>query len=209
MALVRGKGALWQEGVEQGVQDVVRDMYLEHEWTLLQTVPCLAYSSKLDTLSGWHGDDFYTEGEPETLDEIDEMILRTFKAKVLPRLGPGANVESTILRRTLKWSTEGIHLTPDAKHVQNLAGSSSRSRCEAESDTLFPSHWSRSARCVGAVGCCGSTVFRRGTGIALYLGPDRFRLAVCDKGACTRHADAEQAFDDEAQASGPVLAWYG
>ena len=41
-------------------QDVVCNMYLEHEWTLLQTVPCLAYSSKLDILSGWHGDDFCT-----------------------------------------------------------------------------------------------------------------------------------------------------
>ena len=61
-------------------QDVVRDMYVAYEWTLLQTVPCLAHSSRLDALSGWHGDDFYTEGEPETLDEVDAMILGTFKA---------------------------------------------------------------------------------------------------------------------------------
>ena len=41
-------------------QDVVRDMYVAYGWTLLQTVPCFAYSSRLDALSGWHGDDFYT-----------------------------------------------------------------------------------------------------------------------------------------------------
>ena len=103
-------------------QDVVCNMYLGYEWTLLQTVPCLAYSSKLDILSGWHGDDFYTEGEPEALDEVDTMILGTFKAKVLPRLGPGANTEGTILRRNLKWTTEGVHLMPDPKHIENLAG---------------------------------------------------------------------------------------
>ena len=52
-------------------QDVVRDMFVANEWTLLQTVPCLAYSSRLDALTGWHGDDFYMEGERETLDEVD------------------------------------------------------------------------------------------------------------------------------------------
>ena len=40
----------------------------------------------LDSLAGWHGDDFYTESEPGELDEVDEMILASFKAKVLPRL---------------------------------------------------------------------------------------------------------------------------
>ena len=169
-------------------QDVVRNMYLEYEWTLLQTVPCLAYSSKLDTLSGWHGDDFYTEGESEALDEIDEMILRTFKAKVLPRLGPGANVESTILRRTLKWSTEGVHLTPDAKHVENLAGSPRGQGCEAESDTLFPSHWSWTTRCVGTVGCCGGNRVPKRYGNRIVPRPGQIRLAVCDKGACTSRA---------------------
>ena len=87
-------------------QDVARGMHFENEWILLQTVPCLACSSKLDALSGWHGDDFYTEGEPEALDDVDAMILGTFKAKVLPRLGAGANTEGTILRRTLKWTAE-------------------------------------------------------------------------------------------------------
>ena len=58
---------------------------------------CLAYCGRLDSLTGWHGDDFYKEGEPGALDEVDEMILASFKAKVLPRLGPGASTEGTIL----------------------------------------------------------------------------------------------------------------
>ena len=36
----------------------VREMYTTYEWTLLQTVPCLAYCGRLDSLAGWHGDDF-------------------------------------------------------------------------------------------------------------------------------------------------------
>ena len=82
-------------------------MYSTYEWTLLQTVPCLAYCGRLDSLAGWHGDDFYTEGEPGALDEVDEMILASFKAKVLPRLELGASTEGTILRRILRWSEEG------------------------------------------------------------------------------------------------------
>ena len=48
------------------------------------------------------------------------MILASFKAKVLPRLGPGASTEGTILRRILRWSPEGVHMAPDTKHVENL-----------------------------------------------------------------------------------------
>ena len=62
-------------------QEVVREMYTTYEWTLLQTVPRLAYCGRLDSLAGWHGDDFYTEGEPCALDEVDEMILTSFKAR--------------------------------------------------------------------------------------------------------------------------------
>ena len=87
-------------------QEVVREMYTTCGWTLLQTVPCLAYCGRLGSLTGWHGDDFYTEGEPGALDEVDEMILASFKAKVLPRLGPGASTEGTILRRILESDTQ-------------------------------------------------------------------------------------------------------
>ena len=59
--------ALWgMRESSKAFQDVVRDMYVAYEWTLLHTVPCLAYSSRLHALSGWHGDDLCTEFEPET-----------------------------------------------------------------------------------------------------------------------------------------------
>ena len=108
-------------GSSKAFQEVVREMYTTYGWVVLQTVPCLAYCGRLDSLAGWHGDDLYTESEPGALDEVDEMILASFKAKVLPRLGSGASIEGTILRRILRWSAEGVHMVPDAKHVENLA----------------------------------------------------------------------------------------
>ena len=47
-------------------QEVVREMYTTFRWTLLQTVPCFAYCGRLDSLAGWHGDDFHTEDEPSS-----------------------------------------------------------------------------------------------------------------------------------------------
>ena len=55
-------------------------------------------------MAGWPGDDFYTEREPGALHEVDEMILASCKAKLLPRLGPGASTEGAVLRRILRWS---------------------------------------------------------------------------------------------------------
>ena len=144
-------------------------------WTLLQNVPCHAYCGRPDSSAGWHGDDFYTEGEPGALDEADEMVLASFKAKVLPRLGPGASTEVTILRRILRWSEEGVHIAPDAKHVANLT-----SLLEVKGAKPSPTPSSR------ATGRWQRDVLElfdscRGTGIALYLGPDRFDLQFAKK----------------------------
>ena len=162
-------------------QEVMREMYTTHEWTLLQTVPCLAYCGRLDSLAGWHGDDFYTEGEPGALGEVDEMILASFKAKVLPRLGPRASTEGTIQGRILRWSQEGVQMAPDAKHVENLASllevkgakpsptPSSRATCRGQRDVLELQT------------AAEATVFRRGTETALYLGPHTFDLQFATK----------------------------
>ena len=141
-------------------------MYTTYGWTLLQTVPCFAYCGRLDSLAGWHGDDFYTEGEPRALDEVDEMILASFKAKVLPRLGRGASTEGTILRRIFRWSLEAVHTAPDAKHVKNLA-----SLFEVKGAKRSPTPSSRATGrgqrdVLELLTAAEATVFRSGSGIA-------------------------------------------
>ena len=153
-------------------QEVVREMYTTYEWTLLQTVQCLAYCGRLDFLAGWHGDDIYTEGEPSAA---------SFKARVLPRLGPGASTEGTILRRIFRWSSEGVHMAPDAKHVENLA-----SLLEVKGAKPSPTPRSRATGrgqrdVLELLTAAEATMFRRGTGIALYLGPNRFDLQFATK----------------------------
>ena len=116
----------------------------------MSTAPVPDDAMEVDALCG-HGDDFHTEGEPETLDEVDMMILGTFTAKVLPR---------------------------------------SRATGRDQRDVLVPLTASE------------ATVFRRSTGIALCLDPDRLRPTVCNERARTRHANARQDFDDETQTDG-------
>lgn len=50
---------------------------------------------------------------------LDNIITSEFKAKVEPRLGPGARSVGALLRRTLPWRTMGVFIK---KHFENLAG---------------------------------------------------------------------------------------
>ena len=107
------------------------------------------------------------------------MILASFKAKVLPRLGPGASTEGSILRRILRWSEEGVHMAPDAKHLENLA---SLLEVKGAKPSLSSRATGRGQRDVWEpLTAAEATVFGRGTGIAVYLGPDRFDLQFATK----------------------------
>ena len=113
--------------------------------------------------------DFNTDGEPGALDEVDETILASFKAKVHPRLDPGASTEGTILRRIFRRSPEGVHVALDAKHMENLA-----SLLEVKGAKPSPTPSSRATgrgqrNVLELLTAAEATVFRRGWGIALYL----------------------------------------
>ena len=43
-------------------------MYLAKSWIEIKVVACVFYQQKYDAVSSHHGDDFYTEAEPEDLD---------------------------------------------------------------------------------------------------------------------------------------------
>ena len=93
----------------------------------------------------------------------------------------GASAEGTILRRNLRWSEEGVHMAPDGKHVENLA-----SFLEVKGAKPSPTPSSRATGrgqrdVLELLTTAEATVFRRGTGIDLYLGPDRFDLQFATK----------------------------
>ncbi|CAK0826802.1 unnamed protein product [Prorocentrum cordatum] len=145
-------------------QELVRDTYREHGWNIMSTAPCLAYHSEWDCLSGFHGDDFYTEGEPQQLDKADAMITGNFNAKILPRVGQTAEDIGLVLWRLLLWSPNRFMLLPDPKHFENLS---------TLLDLKGPSDWQERTRCTRGAGA--------GTGICMYIGPDRFDIQFAVK----------------------------
>ena len=66
----------------------VHRMFAADGWVMVKTVPCLAYHAKRDTLCGFHGDDFYTEGEPSVLDELTTRSLSTSRLRSCRASGP-------------------------------------------------------------------------------------------------------------------------
>ena len=123
---------------------------------LLQTVPCLAYSSRLDAQSGWHGDDFYTEGEAETLDEVDMMNLGDLQSQSASTVG--TRCERGGYDPETRPQVVNGRCSPDARcEACGESGESPRGQgCEVKSNTLFTCHWSRPEGRAGAVDSFGS-----------------------------------------------------
>ena len=80
-------------------------------------------------------------------------------------------------------------MAPDARRVENLA-----SLLEVKGAKPSPTPSSRATgrgqrNVLELLTAAETTVFRRGTGIALLFGPDRFDLQFSTR-TCSRHADA-------------------
>ncbi|CAK0869006.1 unnamed protein product [Prorocentrum cordatum] len=162
-------------------QELVRDTYREHGWNILSTVPCLAYHSEWDYLSGFHGDDFYTEDEPQQLDNFDAMITGRFKAKILPRVGPAAEDKGLVLRRLLLWSPNGFMLLPDPKHFENLSTLLDLKGAKPSPTPASRATGKNARDALEGLKRAEKAIYRRGTGICMYIGPDRFDIQFAVK----------------------------
>jgi hypothetical protein len=69
-----------------------------------------------------HGDDFTGLGFEEDLSDLEIAMKSWFEIKVRGRLGPDErdSKEITILNRTLTWTSWGIRIKADPKHVERL-----------------------------------------------------------------------------------------
>ena len=112
-------------------------------------------------MCGFHGDDFYTEGEPEVLDQVDAMIPTRFKAKNFFTSRPARFKETSYLLQShgkhFEALAELLSLTvvkPAPTRVTTETGKGAR-------DTLDVLAKAEAATC------------RRGTSIAMYIAPHR------------------------------------
>jgi hypothetical protein len=186
---LRRPGKLWlvrkalygTRPASRAFQDLVNGVFDTNKFHIMQTVACLAYSPTLDVLIGFHGDDFVYEGEPTSLDKVEEMISSTFKSKIMPRVGPGAEREAALLRRSLLWNEQGFFLEPDIKHFENL-----QKLLDSQSVKPAPTPISKQTgrgmrNALDLLGAEEAATYRRGTGILMYVAPDRFDLQYACK----------------------------
>ena len=163
-------------------QTEVHRIFAEDSWVMVKTVPCLACNVRRDTLCGFCGDDFCTEGEPSALDDVDQTIVECFNAKIMPPVGPGDAGEGTVLRRLLMWNETGFSLQPDPKHFQNLAELLEVSGVNPAPTPISKGTGRTSRDELEPLGKAGATLYRRCVGICIYLGPERYQVQFTVKG---------------------------
>jgi hypothetical protein len=81
--------------------------------------PCIFHHVKLAVSLVVHGDDFFTVGRQEALDEFERGILARFEGKVKGRLR-AAGDEFRILNRIVRRTAEGYEWEADQRHAELL-----------------------------------------------------------------------------------------
>ena len=172
-------------------------MYVAYEWTLVQTVPCFVHSNRLDALSAWHGDDLYggRAGNTRRSRRDDLGNLQGQSASTVGTRCERGGYDAVCI---LKWSTG--RRSPDA-WCEACGESGKAAQGEGHKvkpNILFTCHWSRSAGRVGAIDSFGSD--------RVLARHRNLQFATKER---SRHADAKQVVDAEAQTVCQVSARYG
>ena len=144
-------------------QDEVNNMFFcAWSWHVLKTVPCLAYHPTLDCLCVFNGDEFYTDGEPEVLDQVDPGM------DVFHELVHWIRQRARSTRRNLLlWSETGYLPQGDGKHHEALAELLKTAPTPMTRATVNGAHGA-----LVVLAKAAAVMFRRSADIAMYIGPD-------------------------------------
>ncbi|CAK0795272.1 unnamed protein product [Prorocentrum cordatum] len=151
------------------LQELVRGACRGRGWDILATAPCLACRSEWDCLAGFHGGDFYAEGEPQQLGKVDAMITGSSKDKGM------------VLRRLLPWNPNGFILLLDPKHFENLSTLLDLSGAQPPSTPVSRATGKNARDALEELKRAGKAIYCRGTGICMHIGPDRCDIQFAAK----------------------------
>ena len=83
--------------------------------------PCTFFHKKRQLKTVVHGDDFFTEGTPKELQQLDKDLEKHFEMKT-EVLGPNSEAGETrevrFLNRILTWNDNGISWEADPRHAE-------------------------------------------------------------------------------------------
>ena len=132
---------------------------------MLKTVPCLAYHPTLDCLCVCNGDEFYTDGEPEVLDQVDQRLFHELVWWIRQR------ARST-RRNLLLWSETGYLLQGDGKHHEALAELLNLTGVKTAPTQMTRATVNDARDALDVLAKAAAVMFRRSADMAMYIGPD-------------------------------------
>ena len=157
-----------------------------HGFLEVASVPGLYYHPVHDLLVSCHGDDLLASGTKEALDFLDEIMVREYETKVLPRIGPahcgGQCTDGDHLHRKISWSPSGYTWEADDKYVDVLVSGLGLNGAKGV-DAPASKDCGKSDRDADKeLNAEDGALFRKLAGTALYLSLDRptIQFAVSD-----------------------------
>ena len=158
----------------------------KHGFAAVASVPGLFYHPGYDLMLSCHGDDFLASGDKRALDFLDEVMVREYETKVLPRIGAphhgGQCKQGDHLHRTIEWTGNGYSWKADDKYQQMLIEEMGLKGAKGVDTPASKDTGKHDRDAEQPLSDEETSNFRRWTGIALYLSLDRptIQFAVCD-----------------------------
>ncbi|CAE7244466.1 unnamed protein product [Symbiodinium sp. CCMP2592] len=99
----------------------IRKVKKSNGYDELLLCPNTYYFGAGDVALSCHGDDFLASGEATELDRLDEIIMKNYEVKVLPRIGdPNHGGTGRHLGRVITWTGSGFTWEADPKYLNRL-----------------------------------------------------------------------------------------
>ena len=143
----------------------------------VKNIPRLFYQDEWQVTISCHGDDFLAEGQASDLDRVDELMVKNFETKVLPRIGDpqfGGQCDSgTHLHRVISWTPKGFSWEADPKYARLLVEEFGLKGCKGVDNPASKDTGKGDRHVDKALDEKTAASFRRLAGTALYLSLDR------------------------------------
>ena len=157
--------------------EFVEDKVTKGGFHPVKVVPGLFFHPEWQVTLSCHGDDFLAEGLSSDLDKLDELMVKSFETKVLPRIGPeqwgGEVQEGSHLHRVIKWTGSGFSWQADQKYVDILVSEMGLSNAKGVDSPSCKDTGKGDRSADKELSPEEATEFRSLAGTALYLSLDR------------------------------------
>ena len=115
-------------------QEHMKGVLGEAGYAALKVCHQIYYCLEADSMAAIHRDDIIAEGEPDTLNYLDEVLKRLVVVKVLYRIGRGAEEHGRYLKKhNVYIEGKGFEWLKDSKHLAAIIRNRSKTGAKPQS----------------------------------------------------------------------------